>query len=591
MANKRHHDSRLFQSTKEIPFKTTKVDSKNETTAIKNIENSEESLRPLTAEEIVGRNMDLMNLIVRNIDNVRERKNIAKSCKAFNILCDSKRSYVETFKGRVKKRHWIHFLGEEPLYILSDEVLVINISHYSRRNTKKLEMSINKIKMNRYKIRILKIKNLPSGYFRFFKKLDCFENINTVYFDVLKFNYIALEIFSEWESLKPDTLIFGNALNNDLDYDYSNRAIYNNDNYTLPKSLKHIHLIGGTENFDWMANALRNFNHYELESLVLGKNFTEFSTEDTMKCIVSFVHYFKEIQFSLCRTTLSFSNKYFSQVLDNFVVTDYYNLLFNIHFNVAKCNFDVWTHPDPPTAEDNSELNYNLYENVSINERYLCVKSFKIFPTFLIERHSFGNMEILSIKEGLIRMQNLLTLEIDLDVFADPNDFLNLCRGLNQNLKNIKLHNCGFLRYENVVTLAQRCPKTENMSLTEVATNVITIKKLTYMFKNLKGLEIEYSFVYDFENTINDLIKKDKINGNHLLDWPKINFLSIYFHPPNKNAKEILNTVEKNTPRKSGKFLITQTRIKFRAVWQIIIQQDTIYISKFRDIFDCQYIF
>uniref|UniRef100_A0A0N5BPM6 F-box domain-containing protein n=1 Tax=Strongyloides papillosus TaxID=174720 RepID=A0A0N5BPM6_STREA len=558
---------------------------------MKKIENDEESSRPLTAEEIVGRNMDLMNLIVRNIDNVRERRNIAKSCKAFNILCDSKRSYVETFKGRVKKRHWIYFLEEESLYILSDEILIINISHYSRKNTKKLEMSINKIKMNRHKIRILKIKNLPSGYFGFFKELDCFENVKTVYFDVLKFSYIPLGIFSEWESLKPDTLIFGNAFNNDFDYSYSNRAFYNNDEYVLPKSLKHIHLIGETENVDWMANTLRNFNNYELESLVLGKSFTEFSTEDTMKCIVSFVHYFREIQFSFGSTTISFSNEYFSQMLDDFVAADYYNLLFDIHFNVAKCNFDVWTHPDPPTAEDSNGLNCNLYENVSINERYLRVKSFRIVPSFSVGRHYFSNIEIISIKGGLLRMQNLLTLEIDLDLFADPNDFLNLCCGLNENLKNIKLHNCGFLRFENIVTLVQRCPKIENMSLTEVATNVITIKKLTSIFKNLKGLEIEYSFAYDFENTINDLIKKDKINGNHLLDWPKINFLSIYFHPPNKGAKEILKAAEKNTPRKSGKFMITQTRIRFRAVWQIIIQQDTIYISKFRDIFDCQYIF
>uniref|UniRef100_A0A0K0FM67 Acetyltransferase n=1 Tax=Strongyloides venezuelensis TaxID=75913 RepID=A0A0K0FM67_STRVS len=72
-------------------------------------------------------------------------------------------------------------------------------------------MAISEIKMNIHKIKSLRIRNLPSGYFDFFKELDCFENVKAKYLEFEELKYIPLGIFSEWKNPKSDTLIFGSV--------------------------------------------------------------------------------------------------------------------------------------------------------------------------------------------------------------------------------------------------------------------------------------------------------------------------------------------------------------------------------------------
>uniref|UniRef100_A0A0K0G5R1 DDE Tnp4 domain-containing protein n=1 Tax=Strongyloides venezuelensis TaxID=75913 RepID=A0A0K0G5R1_STRVS len=70
-----------------------------------------------------------------------------------------------------------------------------------------------------------------------------FESVNTVYFDVLKPEYISLRIFNEWISLKLDTLIFGNAEVDHSGYNNSNISVYSDGSHNFPKTIKHIHLV------------------------------------------------------------------------------------------------------------------------------------------------------------------------------------------------------------------------------------------------------------------------------------------------------------------------------------------------------------
>uniref|UniRef100_A0A0N5B2C6 RNA-dependent RNA polymerase n=1 Tax=Strongyloides papillosus TaxID=174720 RepID=A0A0N5B2C6_STREA len=82
-------------------------------------------------------------------------------------------------------------------------------------------------------------------------------------------------------------------------YKGSDRALHSNEIYISSKSIKNIHLVSGTENVDWMANASRSSSHCELESLVLKGIFTGFLTADSIEFVVSIVRYFKDIQFPL----------------------------------------------------------------------------------------------------------------------------------------------------------------------------------------------------------------------------------------------------------------------------------------------------
>uniref|UniRef100_A0A0N5C2P7 Transposase n=1 Tax=Strongyloides papillosus TaxID=174720 RepID=A0A0N5C2P7_STREA len=263
------------------------------------LENDKETSVLLTTAKRVKRNRDLLNLIIRNIDNVRERKNIIKSCKAGKILCDSKKSYAESYKHGMWENCKPVIQRNKTSFVLATEILAMNIPHYHIIMSKESEVIRGEITMNRYKTKTLKIKDMPIGCFNLFKELDRFKDGKTVYFDVIKLNYILLGIFAGWKNLKHGTLIFVNTEVSSFKYKGSDRSLYSNENYTSSKSIKNIHLVSGTENVDWMANASRSSSHCELESLVLKGIFKGFLTADSMEFVASIVRYFKEIQFSL----------------------------------------------------------------------------------------------------------------------------------------------------------------------------------------------------------------------------------------------------------------------------------------------------
>uniref|UniRef100_A0A0K0F7M3 TLDc domain-containing protein n=1 Tax=Strongyloides venezuelensis TaxID=75913 RepID=A0A0K0F7M3_STRVS len=191
---------------------------------------------------------------------------------------------------------------------------------------------------------------------------------------MVEFNYNPLEIFSEIKSLKPETFIFGNADEFWFTHKNCNKTLHYNDGYTFSKSTKNVRLIFEIENIDCIGSALRCFNHYELDSFVLRENFTRFLTADSMKC----------------------------QTFSNLAILESSNIVSGIHFNVHKCEVNVWASSDPLTEEQKNTLICNIYGNISLNERYLHMKSAKIvFPYFGYEYYDLEDAEIMSIIQGL----------------------------------------------------------------------------------------------------------------------------------------------------------------------------------------------
>uniref|UniRef100_A0A0N5CC40 F-box domain-containing protein n=1 Tax=Strongyloides papillosus TaxID=174720 RepID=A0A0N5CC40_STREA len=574
------------------PSKKIKFIEENKLGTEKKVENGEEASGQLTAAETVGRNMDLMKLIVRNIYKVKERKNIAKSCKEFNILCNSKTSYVQSYKDKMSRNYKIKYSKNIPISIIFGEIFVINISRYSRSMTEKLEMIRNQIIMNRHIIKGLRIINLPIQYFYFFKELNCFENIKTVNFDVLNWDHIPLRIFNIWENLKPDTLIFGNVYRSGSDYRDSERALHWNGTYTFPKSTKNVHLICKEDNIDWIASALRNFSHYELDSLklIFGEDSLEFLTTDFMRSVAPIIRYFKKVQFSLHYAGILPSNEYFRQTLGYLDEVLNCDIVTNIDFNVQKCDVDVWTTHNPPIEEENNGFNYNLYENVSIDERYLHMRSVKIIsPGIDVISSGLEEIEMRFIQGGLSKMKNLLTLEVYLDEMPKYFDCSKLFCILNLNLKDIKLVGCSNnLKVNDLKTLSIHCPNIENIYLDDIERRDITIRLITSLFKKLKGLHLKFTRSYSTRNVINDLIKTDKTNGIHMLNWPNLNFLCVRFCLPNLFEKILLNGMDKNTPRRPGQFLLRRDLTNYFNkiyAWEITIQKDINCSSIFNDIF------
>uniref|UniRef100_A0A0K0FM66 Uncharacterized protein n=1 Tax=Strongyloides venezuelensis TaxID=75913 RepID=A0A0K0FM66_STRVS len=96
----------------------------------KKIARKKRSLRsrlPQSTGEVLHKNTKLKDKNVKNIDKVSKRRNIAESCKAFNILCNNKESYAESFKYENDQRYIIHYSIIKTMFIAFDDVLVIGI--------------------------------------------------------------------------------------------------------------------------------------------------------------------------------------------------------------------------------------------------------------------------------------------------------------------------------------------------------------------------------------------------------------------------------------------------------------------------------
>uniref|UniRef100_A0A0K0FD82 F-box domain-containing protein n=1 Tax=Strongyloides venezuelensis TaxID=75913 RepID=A0A0K0FD82_STRVS len=588
----------LLSQNSQLPSKKIKMIEINKLGSEKKVQNDEETSDQLTAEEIVGRNMYLMNMIVRNIENVEDRKGIAESCSAYKSLCNSKKSYADFYKYEMNKRYEQSFTGKKQVFIIFGEILVINILFYRTIATEQLEMISNEILMNRYKIKGLKIISCPIEYLNFFKELDCFENTKTVYFDASDLEFIPLEIFSEWKSLKPDTFIIGNFYKL-RDYSFWHSDITNNffKSLNFPKSVKNIHLILSRRiDIFWLVDTLRDLNNYEFDllKLVIREDFTEFSLNNVIQTVSPVARCFKEIEISLGYINYYYDPvAYFEEIFYCFKQIIKFNLAAEIKFNVEKGDIDVWLNRKLLLQERNTTLNYD--QDKIVSQRSMQLKSIRLVrSTWTNIFGCLNDDELRFIREGLSKMKNLLTLDIDISTMRSNLNFSTLFSALNSNLKNIKLCKCGsVIKPSDLETLSMHCSNIENICLEDIDRNDITIGLVTSLFKNLKGLELKFKFPYFGGNVIIDLIKKDEINRNHRLNWPDLNFLCVYFDSVFKSEEHLLYTMEKSTPRKPGQFLVKREvdTVGSMKKWRIIIQKDLNYASIFSDIFNSSYVF
>uniref|UniRef100_A0A0N5C045 Tudor domain-containing protein n=1 Tax=Strongyloides papillosus TaxID=174720 RepID=A0A0N5C045_STREA len=141
------------------------------------------------------------------------------------------------------------------------------------------------------------------------------------------------------------------------------------------------------------------------------------------------------------------SDEYFKQTLSCFAGVESCDIKNDIHFYVAKCDVDVWASYDRRIKEEDDELNYNFYENVLIDERYLHIKNVKtVYSDLDCADDVLEDMEIMPIFEGLSKMQNLLAFKIDFCIRPESFDNSILFCVLNGNFNNIRPHAFTMLR-------------------------------------------------------------------------------------------------------------------------------------------------
>ena len=248
----------------------------------------------MTAAEFIGRRKYFMNLIIKNIPLSRERINIALACKAFNNLCNSEESRVDNFKYFIPT---IYVLQDTtvPLYINAKEALVINFNAYNILSQTDIQLLLDQIHVKRFELKSLVIKNIQYEYIFFLNESKCFENIEILYFNS-RLNYtLLLTMFKEWPSLQPQKLVFFGPFNDESNVRTLNNFTFHNVEFTFPRSIKNIYLVGKTYDVSWIGNMLKGVDDHQLDYLILDELFLTNLYENDLYSVAINLHFFKRV--------------------------------------------------------------------------------------------------------------------------------------------------------------------------------------------------------------------------------------------------------------------------------------------------------
>uniref|UniRef100_A0A0N4ZRB2 Uncharacterized protein n=1 Tax=Parastrongyloides trichosuri TaxID=131310 RepID=A0A0N4ZRB2_PARTI len=189
------------------------------------------------------------------------------------------------------------------------------------------------------------------------------------------------------------------------------------------------------------------------------------------------------------------------------------------------------------------------------------------------------------LRNHLKEMINLTTLILDFNMINTLERFNQLCNSLNKDLKNLKMYNCLEMTIDYLLLLSNQCKQIEILSLNNIISETIQLRKVISTFGCLNGLYIDFG---NFYNTM-DILYALKHDGkdSYSLKWPEMNYLSIICNSLTPHEKILLDKIEKATPRKPGQFLIntiSNTKNRNKRL-KITIQKSLTYDGEFYKIF------
>ncbi|CEF62508.1 Hypothetical protein SRAE_1000077800 [Strongyloides ratti] len=525
--------------------------------------------KPLTAAEIVGHNMDIMNLIIERITNIKDRKNIELTCKTYYLLCNRPDSYIpimgyEAINSPVSK--WQE-KGGFTLFICNQEI-EIDIPKsffFNEINSQTIKTVLEKYVP---KMKTLYIMKLFSHHIDFFKKLKCFKSIEIVKFSRYALQTGGADLFEKCTTLKPHTFI----ANNDHMSTYNLRSFsINKKSIIFPKSLKNIYYDCFSEDLVWLLLSVKNCEIGKFDSLIITKEIIDYLQYDEIKlAFLKFLTYFKCVNY--------FAGDFLATELDN----DFGRILaehniavnLNIYFERYDCEY---------RRNAFNKRNSRLLAHPGF---YHNIKSLTIFDwTYSRLYMPFTEYEIKTLSEDLSNMVTLTTLEIDFSLFCSYPDFYQIFSVFKNNLKNLKIYRCGKMEYIHLSTISQYCIHLNNLSLINIKNTVISIKEIITLFKYLKGLEVEFQNNNIIFNSACETLTLNNLKEGNKFMWPDLKFLHIICNLKNFVEKDAFEKMEKETSRKAGTFFLRNFYRMSELFVEVIIQKDQLYYDNFKRLF------
>uniref|UniRef100_A0A0N4ZNM5 Leucine-rich repeat domain-containing protein n=1 Tax=Parastrongyloides trichosuri TaxID=131310 RepID=A0A0N4ZNM5_PARTI len=546
-----------------------------------------------TAAERVGRNDDIMKLIIGKISDVTERRNIMESCRTYYALGCGKEPYISlsSIDGNFKipNTEKKYFINNNRTYkwpaIISNSNcnLVLPIQHFSYDRGRWQRNMINLLFRYRESMNKLLIRQMNSKCYDMYITANCFNNIKILEITPLVLSGGCLELINRCQSLKPHTLILFTNF-------YGARPVTIDDHGELFNTcIKNIILNSIEESelgcFRYFGRKFENFDENHFDLLDISKLDLRTIGYDKFLALKNILKYFKVVKIRL-------GHLYTTGVLYALLTDLNTNnlMMVNLDIDYSDSYYDrihllgIIHGVQIPHLGDNFQ---GILASLDIAPRIKSLKLEKFYYDYL----RFDNGLIPDINflcDDISRMENLSTLTINCNFLRDDNQLFKIGSSLNENLRNLKLTSCKNICRFELENISRNCKKLEKLELHDIEQLDIKLSDITNIFENLSGFSLYYSYERKRSEFIYDLIGKNKS-----LIWPSISFLQVQF-TISKSLKKMLSEIDYNTPRKPGQFIFKELEpliIEINGIKEyydrciIIIQDSTKRYDEFKNVF------
>uniref|UniRef100_A0A0N4ZU14 F-box domain-containing protein n=1 Tax=Parastrongyloides trichosuri TaxID=131310 RepID=A0A0N4ZU14_PARTI len=525
--------------------------------------------------EVVGKNFRLMSLIIRHIDDIKERKNIELTCKDYYKWCHKKESNIPLSISETSNTESLRWRDDPGLiFEYKGNEIEINLPcHYGFTENSKYTLQRLFLKYLPT-VESLNITKLYEKHLTFFKNIQCYENIKTLIITPLVIYNGGLQLFFTCPNLKPKTLIISDV---EMPFHiYRNYFDFIKTENEMPYFIRNIELHCEVNSLKWLFKRIKMQKCGYFDELNLSRKMCEnINHLNKYEFVQKILPYFKKVNYFI--EDLLSVEKYqpIASAVGFLNLKLSLNIIFskNINYGNSLSLCEIMPHND--IRNKILEINEcRFLANPGITSNIYQLRIFDIFH--VRSMHPFTINEIEVLKHDLLKMKYLRTLEMDYFLLRESSLFDESFFDIKFNLRNIKFYECRNMKYSDLVLIEQSCKKLENLCLLKLHDSEITIKSLTQIFGNLKGLYAEFCDNQEISNIFELYDNKHK--------WPRYNYLNI-ISQITKFQEYKINSIEQVLPRQPGQLTIKKYYLKNSLYCNIICQNNLNNHTKFNTLF------
>uniref|UniRef100_A0A0N5BGW2 F-box domain-containing protein n=1 Tax=Strongyloides papillosus TaxID=174720 RepID=A0A0N5BGW2_STREA len=521
-------------------------------------------------------NKEIMSMIIGNLPKLIDRCSLELTCSTFYRICNDKSSQITPFNVEEGVQKYIR---DGSKVKCCQNTVYLNIPHTSD-SVKSSFMKKAKILETYFKRKPkLVIKNLPIEMASDLNSIPTLDNIKTVVFKTNSQPIFSMHLLNSIPSLNPKNIIFEDYGKSSVDID---EEVVEEMKIDIPILVRNVVLMCGRKNSSCLLKCFEKLKKGSLDQLTFGRFFTiGIVKKDQLLMASHLASYFKNVKVIFKNDISGDVNNSIFKLLDKFNMTTTTPVTYEISFYMSSVG-NLFSQILAGQFKEKKDLIWPKYSKISV---------FRVFRKRQNENGKLTDEEVESLGLGLSQMLNLTIFEFQFDLIKTLDEFSVICRGFRKSIRNIKIYGCSKFSLDHLNILSNGVESLENFSIEGISCSAIKLSLIMSSFNTLKGLHVDFSENYFFENIIEDIVTIDETKGGELVKWPNLDLLDIICIIK-KSEYDILERMNRNTPRRSGKFLYFKSSKEatpycesYCPFYRIIIQKSSKNFGIFRSIF------